>query len=313
MGGNQVASEFTVYNISEYIMPICQLNNEIRKYNLFHKKELLFRGQSNKNYELIPAIGRGRNFACDCTIFNEERNLIDMAKFKMPNIFHRDLSPVELLSLLQHYGIPTRLLDITENALVALYFACNKNEDEDGEVIVFEHDFRHVTNYPIINAIADSYRFTNGTWTSLSTFFGHVKNQPYFLEQKQENEVLFATNEDGGQWIARCCSQILYIYAPIQSTRQQAQQGRYILFSNRINLEDKEDKNEITNCFEWMIDPIPKNHDDIVMRIIIPKEQKKQLLYDLSILGIDESVLFCDNVDTVCKGIVDLFEQKYTP
>ena len=49
------------------------------------------------------------------------------------------------------------------------------------------------------------------------------------------------------------------------------------------------------------------------MRIIIPKEQKKQLLYDLSILGIDESVLFCDNVDTVCKGIVDLFKQKYTP
>ena len=38
---------------------------------------------------------------------------------------------------MQHYGLPTRILDITANTLVALYFAVSENEDKDGVVYLF--------------------------------------------------------------------------------------------------------------------------------------------------------------------------------
>lgn len=101
----------------------------------------LFRGHSDNSYKLIPAIARPiESFSSD-TLIHEERNLIEMAKFKLPDVFREDMQPLELLALLQHYGVPTRLLDVTENALVALYFACcskNNNAGTNGEVIVFK-------------------------------------------------------------------------------------------------------------------------------------------------------------------------------
>ena len=300
-------TEINISRIEEFVQTVCQLNDDITKGPQLWSQELLFRGQSNKAYELLPGIARGRHSSCQCTIFNDERNLIEMAKFKMPDVFRNDQTPLELLALLQHHGVPTRLLDVTENALVALYFACCSNPNTDGEVIVFKRRNESITNYPIVNAIADSYRFASrGTWTPLAHFYGDMKNQPYCLEQKQTFDICHPDDEAGGKWVEECCQHIFYIYAPIRSLRQQVQQGRYILFPNHINYEIYQE-----GAFEWTIDAIPKDHEDITARFIIPKENKQQLLSDLSVLGISEDFLFCDNVDTVCKGIVNTFKKKY--
>ena len=51
--------------------------------------------------------------------------------------FQGDVYTLDRLVRMQHYSLPTRLLDITSNPLIALYFACKSNPTQDGEVIVF--------------------------------------------------------------------------------------------------------------------------------------------------------------------------------
>jgi FRG domain len=57
--------------------------------------------------------------------------------------YHVDLPKwddyVSWLPLMQHHCVPTRLLDWTENVLVALYFAVSGNKSEDGELWCMNH------------------------------------------------------------------------------------------------------------------------------------------------------------------------------
>ena len=197
---------------------------------------------------------------------------------------------------------------MTENALVALYFACcdEKCTNKNGEVIVFKDTQRTVGNYPIIEAIADTYRLCRGTWISPKEFFQNAQNMDYFAEQKYLLQLMSKNKHDNkdasfisgfDNWLLEIVNSPLFIYAPFTNLRQRMQQGRYILFPNAVFKE----KDAV--IIKHFIQPISKDNECVVARIQIAAEEKENILRELKFFGISRQTLFPDNVDIVCDEI----------
>jgi hypothetical protein len=92
-----------------------------------------FRGHSRFSHLLVPSIYRDPIWIANEDILFKELVL------RCPNDFSGQESTFQALVKMQHYSLPTRLLDITANPLVALYFACEseRSPSESGEVVVF--------------------------------------------------------------------------------------------------------------------------------------------------------------------------------
>lgn len=91
-----------------------------------HEGPVWFRGHSDESWKLIPSFVRLNNAP-------SEMNMIK--KFKQNGtllISPRPNSLLDWLLIMQHHGVPTRLLDWTESPLVATYFSTNEYDDKDG-------------------------------------------------------------------------------------------------------------------------------------------------------------------------------------
>ena len=85
---------------------------------------LWFRGVSDAAYQLVPRFYRREPDALAADLRKKEELMIERFRHRsLPFLSTRYESSLEALFIMQHYGIPTRLLDWSENAFVALWFA----------------------------------------------------------------------------------------------------------------------------------------------------------------------------------------------
>lgn len=107
----------------------------------YYSDWMFYRGHANgKDWELKPSLARlvERN-NINVGHFGDWKGLEDtiLERFRRnvyPHLKNVPDEKIDWLVLGQNYGLPTRLLDWTENALVALFFALNENFETESAV-----------------------------------------------------------------------------------------------------------------------------------------------------------------------------------
>lgn len=112
--------------------------NIIETLRATYSGPLWYRGVGDASHQLLPSLYRHRTVKTAAELYKLELRL--MTRFRQRSIpFHdRDLKDDwNAMFFMQHYGVPTRLLDWSESPYVALYFAmmdCPSKRNRAGEI-----------------------------------------------------------------------------------------------------------------------------------------------------------------------------------
>lgn len=302
-----------INNLSEFVAAITTkklnqgMTDEDHQHLSNEKYHIYYRGHSDTNYKLEPSIYRENNKS----ILKNEANIYNDILSSNPHFFSDCTTSIEKLVKMQQHEIPTRLLDLTENPFVALYFACNseKNKDQHGEVFRFEipeekfkyydsdtvavlsnlikcdYDFDaseeldafDFKRYPVIPDKEDQ---NDDYWHAIRKFnkSGSIKKLVYFIK----NDRSYFLNKIDPHHLQNCT---LLVKSKMSIDRMVSQSGAFVLFGIKNRKSDQADINVSYKGYRQKV-------------IIIPSYCKKEIIKELEMFNINQSTVFSDMDNT---------------
>lgn len=254
---------------------------------------LFFRGHSNFSYELKPSIYRNSGWIENEDILFKELIL------RCPNDFFNQSSTFQTLVKMQHYSLPTRLLDLTANPLIALYFACSTGKllDESGEVITFRIPKIEVKYYDsdTVSVISNISRrpsnFAPPTkYTDIETFNADDQIKLLLHEIKSEKPYFEPIIKPAH------LETVVFVKPKLDNERIIRQDGAFLLFGINGN---KLSPAKVPSHFHSPNDSI---------RILIKAKAKKSIINKLESLGITQGTIYPE-IEQVAKHIKKLYEE----
>lgn len=254
-----------------------------------------YRGQPDIGFELIPGIYREPD-----KLIKHEHIMFKEMESAVPSEFSSCKCTFDKLVKMQHYGLPTRLLDITRNPLVALYFACSYDkatEKKDGCLFLFSIDAdAPLTKYSDGDAVSV---VSNIARRPLSFDIHDIKD----LERDEFNKqdpIIYLLHE------IQCSEKphfhpvvdpkdiesVFFVKPKIDNPRIAKQEGAFFLFG--IN-DSKQKCPYLPGVFGCKKFPIPA-------------KEKQTILKQLAALGITEASLFPD-IDHIAHNIKKTYSE----
>lgn len=252
--------------------------------------EYFYRGHCDSEFNLLPSIYRSN-------LIKNEDNIFKEIILRVPNDFINEKTAIEKLVKMQHYGLPTRLLDITSNPMVALYFACNENPDKDGEILIFRIPKEEIKFYDsdTVSILANlSKRPSNFNISGLGRISRESFNKKieiaFLLHEIREEKPHFLPIIDSKDF-----NKVIPVKVKLNNQRIIRQQGAFFIFGiNKTKLKSSLIPQEWTFRYE---------------EFMVDKAQKNRIILALDKLGINESTLFPE-IENQAKYIKRQFERK---
>jgi FRG domain len=237
-----------------------------------------FRGHSKHSFQLKPSIYRNSGWIAD------EANMLKELILRCPNDFTGGPTTFQCLVKMQHYGLPTRLLDITSNPLVALYFACesHEQEDEDGEVLVFGYDVEAVKYFDsdTVSVIANVSRRPRDFTVPDVDPSEPEKAIEQFNSHDSIQLLLHDIGNDKPQFLPKIrredLERVVCVKPILDNPRIIRQEGAFLLFG----------------CRGIKTEPASLETSAIVARLTINIEEKQSLRDQLHTLGITRATMY---------------------
>lgn len=258
-----------------------------------------FRGQSNKNWKLSPKLYREN-------LFEQEGTMIKEIIHTNPKEF--EMGRFDILAKLQHFGFPTRLLDVSSNPLVALYFACSdKNEMEnDGAVYIFSNLPASWSDDPLVELIMDFIFEYTPNFLCLEEFLRVTQNKYSNVTNRLMPDTIKSL-----LWDLNIPA--FAVVPKKNNARLISQEGAFFVFGMKTIGKKVSDNPGTYGREYYSFGPIEmESHKElwhVSEKVIIPAKDKNKILKQLDLMGINERRLFPD-IEHQLKYIWDKYKNE---